>query len=111
MWQHGFMPLEQIIIANLEQLFGGMTIESAHTFRVTRNAELDRHEEDADDLLDMISIELRHRRFAPFVRLEVDSLMPPDLMEFLALELDLDVAKVCQHELDVTSAAKSMRNM
>ena len=61
----------QIIINNLSRLFGGMKIISAHTFRVTRNAELERHEEDADDLLDMIAVELRARRFAPFVRLEV----------------------------------------
>ena len=43
-WQHGFVPLEEIITRNLDCLFAGMEIESAHTFRVTRNAELDRQE-------------------------------------------------------------------
>jgi polyphosphate kinase len=68
----GWCLAGQIIIHNLSRLFGGMNVFGTHTFRVTRNAELERHEEDADDLLDMISYELRERRFAPFVRLEVN---------------------------------------
>ena len=39
-WQHGFVPLEKIIMQNLNCLFAGMSIHSAHTFRVTRNAEV-----------------------------------------------------------------------
>ena len=58
-WQHGFVPLEEIITRNLDCLFAGMAIESAHTFRVTRNAELDRQEDDVEDLLDMIADEVR----------------------------------------------------
>ena len=58
-WQYGFVPLERIIMDNLRCLFGGMAIESAHTFRVTRNAELDRQEDEAEDLLDMIADEAR----------------------------------------------------
>ena len=44
------------------RLFGGMRVLGAHCFRVTRNAQLERHEEEAEDLLDMISDELRERR-------------------------------------------------
>ncbi|CAD7699106.1 unnamed protein product [Ostreobium quekettii] len=84
------MPVEEVIVHNLGRLFGGMELLGVHAFRVTRNAELERHEEEADDLLDMISDELRERRFAPFVRLEVDAKMPSDLAEFLAAELDLN---------------------
>eukprot|EP00873_Tetraselmis_striata_P018549 jgi/Tetstr1/438813/TSEL_027322.t1 len=90
-WKQGFVLLEQIIIHNLSNLFGGMTVAATHTFRVTRNAELERHEEDADDLLDMISYELRERRFAPFVRLEVDAAMPTDLVSLICSELQLNL--------------------
>ena len=49
-----------------------MEIKAVHAFRVTRNADIRRDEEEADDLLEMISEELRERRFARVVRLEVD---------------------------------------
>jgi polyphosphate kinase len=55
--------LEQIIIANLGELFGGMEIVAAHAFRVTRNADVARNEEEAEDLLEMITDEVR----GPFV--------------------------------------------
>ena len=57
---------------NLDLLFPGMEIEACSMFRVTRNAITERDEEEADDLLEMIEIELRERKFAPVVRLQVD---------------------------------------
>lgn len=48
-----FVPVEQVIIANLDKLFGGMTVLSANCFRATRNADVVRNEEEAEDLLDM----------------------------------------------------------
>ncbi|GMH42263.1 hypothetical protein BSKO_10182 [Bryopsis sp. KO-2023] len=89
-WDQGFVAVENVIMRNMDQLFGGMVVLGAYAFRVIRNADFDRHEEEADDLLDMISDELRERRFAPFVRLEVDVSMPKDLTELLAFELSLD---------------------
>ena len=57
---------------NLDLLFPGMEIDACELFRVTRNANTERDEEEADDLLAMIESELRDRRFAPIVRLEVE---------------------------------------
>ncbi len=85
-----FVPLEQIITANLDTLFKGMEVVAVYPFRVTRNADLARNEEEADDLLDMISEELRERRFAPVVRLEVDANMPADVLALLLNQLHLD---------------------
>lgn len=48
-----FVPAEQVIIANLDKLFGGMVVLSANCFRATRNADVVRNEEEAEDLLDM----------------------------------------------------------
>src|SRR5262249_23864606 len=66
-----FVPLEDIIAHTLDLLFPGMTIESYEFFRVTRNANTERDEDEADDLLALIESELRDRRFAPIVRIEV----------------------------------------
>ena len=51
----------QVIIANLGRLFGGMRIVSASCFRATRNADVVRNEEEAEDLLDMMNDEVRSR--------------------------------------------------
>ena len=85
-----WIPIEQIIQNHLEDLFPGMIVNEAHPFRITRNAELERNEEEADDLLDLIAEELRHRRFAPTVRLEVAQQMSPTLLGWLQSALSLE---------------------
>lgn len=85
-----FVPLEQVIIHNLDVLFPGMEVEAAFPFRVTRNADIARKEDEADDLLEMISEELRERRFASVVRLEYADTMPEQLVRLLQNELQLD---------------------
>ncbi len=89
-----FVPLGQVIVANLQRLYPGMEVTAAYAFRVTRNADIQRNEEEADDLLEMISEELRERRFAPVVRLEVEAAMPDEMVEFLRSELELDAQDV-----------------
>jgi polyphosphate kinase len=84
------VPLEQVMIHNLDMLFTGMDILAAYPFRITRNADIARNEEEADDLLDMISEELREQRFAAVVRLEVDAAMPPAMSAILQHELNLE---------------------
>jgi polyphosphate kinase len=89
-----FVPLEDIIAANLTDLFPGMQILEHHAFRVTRNADLTVEEEDADDLLETIELELRRRRFGRAVRLEIDSNVSAEILELLSEELDLDAADI-----------------
>jgi len=86
---HRFVPLEEVMAHNLDLLFPGMEIEACELFRVTRNANTERDEEEADDLLAMIESELRDRRFAPIVRLEVHQGMNPVHRGMLAAELGL----------------------
>ena len=85
-----FVDLADVMANNLDLLFPGMEIEGCSMFRVTRNAITERDEEEADDLLEMIEIELRNRKFAPVVRLQVDRSMHPQLRGRLAAELGLD---------------------
>jgi polyphosphate kinase len=85
-----FARLEEVIAGNLDLLFPGMSIESCEIFRVTRNADTERDEEKADDLLALIETELRDRKFAPIVRLEVGANMSAHSRGMLAAELELD---------------------
>ena len=85
-----FVPLEQIMSNNLDLLFPKMTIEACEFFYVTRNANTERDEERADDLLAMIESELRDRRFAQIVRTVVQSGMDPVRRGMLAADLGLN---------------------
>ncbi|MBK8534798.1 MAG: polyphosphate kinase 1 [Candidatus Competibacteraceae bacterium] len=87
-----YVPLEEVIAHNLDLLFPGMVIEACELFRVTRNAIAERDEDQADDMLVMIESELRERRFAPIVRLEVEKNMDPYHRGMLAAELGLEEA-------------------
>ena len=89
---HRYVPLEQVMANNLDLLFPGMVVERTELFRVTRNADVVSDEDKADDLLALIESELRERRFAPIVRLEVASGMSDAHRGRLAAELDLDQA-------------------
>ncbi len=86
-----YVPVEQVIAANLQSLFPGMTIVSSHVFRVTRDADLEVVESEAEDLLSTIQSELRRqRRRAPGVRLEVEPGMPFEVLQILVRELELE---------------------
>ncbi len=90
--EHKYVRLEDVIANNLDLLFPGMIIASCELFRATRNAIAEVEEEEAEDLLVMIESELRHRHFAPIVRLQVESGMNPTHRGMLAAELGLDEA-------------------
>jgi polyphosphate kinase len=88
-----YVPLEDLIAANLHQLFPGMEVVEHHTFRVTRNADLEIND-GADDLMEALEEELSRRRFSPAVRLEVERSMPEHVLELLMSELELGEADV-----------------
>ena len=83
------IALEELVIARLGRLFPGMDVLEAYLFRVTRNADLDIEEDEAEDLLLTIEKELRRRRFGSVVRLEVDDRMPGWLLALLRDELEV----------------------
>jgi polyphosphate kinase len=85
-----FVLLEEIIEANIQALFPGMKPGPCHRFRVTRDADIDIREEEAQDLLNVIKEEVRQRRFGNPVRLEVSPGMPDDMIEYLTDSLKLD---------------------
>ena len=86
---HRFVPLEQVIGANLESLFPGVEILGWYTFRISRNTDLQLDDSDeAEDLLSLIQEEVRNRRFAEVVRIEVHASMPESLRQLLLAEFN-----------------------
>ena len=85
-----FVPLESVMRANVDLLFPGMVVEGCSLFRATRNANTEQDEDQADDLLAMIEDELRERKFAPVVRLEVSTEVAQVHRGMLAKEFGLD---------------------
>jgi len=85
-----FVPLEQVVTSHLDKLFPGMDVVEAHPFRVTRDADIELAEDEADDLLVAVEQELRRRRFGAVVRLEVAASMPDHVVRLLQRELEVD---------------------
>ena len=85
------IPIEQLITHNLEYLFPGMNIQECYVFRVTRNADLEVEEDEADDLLLAIEKELQKRRIGgSAVRLEIQSSVPDHIRSTIIGELALE---------------------
>jgi polyphosphate kinase len=90
MKEQTFVWLEQLVTANLAYLFPGMTIEEAHPFHVTRDADSEIQDLEAGDLLESVEEGVWQRRFADVVRVEVDEAMPAPILEILSKNMELD---------------------
>lgn len=88
--QNKFVFLSEVISANRAALFPGMRSGEAYAFRVTRDADIDIREDEADDLLHALEKELRQRRFGTLVRLEVAVNMPVEMVDYLSMSLGLE---------------------
>ena len=89
-WGQRFVPLEDVIAANLDALFPGMEVTQHHTFRVTRNEDVEVEEDDTENLLDAMERELSRRKFGPAVRLEIEETMDEKVLELLKEELEVN---------------------
>ena len=86
---HYFVWLEQVIAANLGSLFPGMEVVAAYPFRIIRDADVQIQEIEADDLLESMEQNIRKRRFASVVQLEIYESMPGDIRELLIENLEI----------------------
>lgn len=89
-----FVPLEDVMAGHLHMLFPGMEILQHHTFRVTRNEELEVEEDDAENLLHALEKELSRRRFGAPVRLEVENSIDPHVLELIISEVGVEENEV-----------------
>lgn len=100
-----FVAIEDVVRHNLGLLLPEVEIKSSYVFRLARNANTERNEEHADDLLSMIESELRDRRFAPIVRLQIQGDMDETSRGMLAAEFGLD------EQTDVFNAEDDMLSL
>jgi len=98
-----FVPLEQVIAGNLALLFPGMKVLEWAMFRCTRNADIEMDADDADDLLEMVELELRRRRMAKVVRLELPTGMSQLMRDFIIAGLEVSSHEVydCDGPIDM----------
>ncbi len=89
-----FTPLEDVIAAHLDRLFPGLQVQQTHTFRVTRNEDVEVEEDDAENLLKALERELMQRRFGPPVRLEVEESIDDHVLDLLVRELGVSESEV-----------------
>ncbi|MFK4798514.1 RNA degradosome polyphosphate kinase [Streptomyces sp. MPA0124] len=89
-----YVPVEDVIAAHLEELFPGMEVLEHHTFRLTRNEDLEVEEDDAENLLQALEKELMRRRLGPPVRLEVEESVDREVLDLLVRELKIGEAEV-----------------
>lgn len=85
-----FTYLEQVIQANLETLFPKMHIIDSYLFRVTRDTDIEIREDEADDLLKVIEENIKQRRFGEVVRLEIENELPPQILNLLKKNLEIE---------------------
>ena len=89
-YHHYFVWLEQVIAANLDALFPGMEIVESYPFRVTRDADHEIQELEAEDLLESMEESVRQRRFGSVVRVTVNESMPGYIRDILIENLEVD---------------------
>jgi polyphosphate kinase len=88
-FHHYFVWLEQVIEANLALLFPGMEVVAAYPFRIIRDADVQLQEIEADDLLETMEQNIRKRRFASVVQLEIYESMPEPIRKLLIENLEI----------------------
>ncbi|MEY4533271.1 MAG: hypothetical protein RI926_1040, partial [Actinomycetota bacterium] len=89
-----FIALEDLIANQLQDLFPGMEVLEHHTFRVTRNEDVQIDEDETEDLIQVLEKGLLKRRFGPPIRLEVGEEMDPTTLDLLIRELDITEQEV-----------------
>ncbi|MEY4040333.1 MAG: hypothetical protein RLZZ52_1201, partial [Actinomycetota bacterium] len=89
-----YIALEDLIANQLQDLFPGMEILQHHTFRVTRNEDVQIDEDETEDLIQVLEKGLLKRRFGPPIRLEVGENMDPTTLDLLIRELDITEQEV-----------------
>ncbi|RNE64038.1 RNA degradosome polyphosphate kinase [Cryobacterium tepidiphilum] len=89
-----YVTLEDLIANHLGDLFPGMEILEHHTFRITRNEDVEVEEDETENLIKALEKELLRRRFGPPIRLEITEDMDDVTLGLLVRELDITAQEV-----------------
>ncbi|MCF6271225.1 MAG: polyphosphate kinase 1 [Melioribacteraceae bacterium] len=100
------MWLDDLIKNNVNSLFPGLQVISAHKFRITRNADINIQEDEADDLLSQIEKNIKQRKFGSVVRLSVERDMPDFMINILTenLEVSNDAIQIVDGPMGLSNA-------
>lgn len=97
---HHYVLFEELIQAHADILFPGHRIHESHIFRVTRDADVEIAEDEANDLITAVAEGIRRRRWGTdAVRMEITSDMPRKVLQFFTKALELDATDVYKVEL------------
>ena len=92
---HRFLPLEELLLLHLDQLFPGYKMSGNCTFRVLRDSDLEL-EEEAEDLVREFEVALKRRRRGEVIRLTLSTGAPKKLRNVIMQELDVDETEVVE---------------
>ena len=91
---NNFVPVEEVVAANLDMLFSGIDVVAAYPFRITRDADLEIKDDEASDLLTSVEAQIEMRHWGSVVRLEIDRNMPERIRDVLMRNLELEPFQV-----------------
>ncbi|MFK7744599.1 MAG: RNA degradosome polyphosphate kinase [Roseobacter sp.] len=91
--QHRFLPLEELLVMKIDQLFPGYKLKAHFEFRVLRDSDLE-VEEEAEDLVREFEVALKRRRRGEVVRLTHSAGAPAKLKAVIMEELGVDLDEV-----------------
>ena len=104
----GFVFLEDVLLANIQELFPGAEVKGAHLFRVVRDTDLEIEQDEADDLLETVDRSLRERRRGALSLLHVDAGMPARVLNILAENFEIGDDLIVQKRSIAPGSAESM---
>lgn len=88
-YHHYFVWLDQVIAANLNDLFPGLEVVAAYPFRIVRDADIEIQELEADDLLETMQASIRKRKFGSVVQVAIHESMPQEMRDLLVENLEV----------------------
>ncbi|SMC08376.1 RNA degradosome polyphosphate kinase [Nitratiruptor tergarcus] len=103
--ENTYIPIESIVQAHLESLFPGYTILASAPFRVTRNADIEIEEEEADDFMELLEEGLKLRRRGEIVRLEIGANAEEDLINFLKEHIYIEQGDIYRYNIPINLGA------
>ena len=87
---HTFAFIEDVIKLNIQELFPGTQVKSAHLFRIVRDTDMVIQEDEADDLLETVDRSLRQLRYGALSLLQVEASMPRRVLDILVENFEVD---------------------
>jgi len=100
-----YINIESLVRVHAEDIFPGYKMISTAYFRVTRNADLDIEEEEADDFMEILEQGLKLRKKGAFVRLEIEKDADPELLEFLNKYLKISKRDIYEYGVPLNLGA------